>query len=1000
MEKITNSIPMKSATSKNSKHEKIVEVEAEVELMTGSTNHNTGIDTSKITPAMRQYVDFKKQHPDCILFFRMGDFYEMFYDDAILCNRVLGITLTERSKGVPMAGVPYHAVESYLRKMIEQGYRVAIADQIQDPKEAKGVVDRAVTRILTPGTLVDDTLLDDAQTNHVAAVLFTEVGDNSSACLAVAELSTGTFELLNVSSPDALQNEAARLGINELLYVETSNRKPPPRVQHLADVAGCTALTGRASWHFRRAEAFEAITKHFGVTTLTGFGLADDDPAIGPAGALLRYLAETQAIDGDNSTRLGHIRPPHRRITTDYLVLDAVSLRSLEIERTMQRGEIRGSLLGTMQRCVTPMGKRLLRQWLCFPLLNIPQIQRRQRAVGAFVDDHDFADNFNKLASEIQDVARISARLCMHRATPRDLVALGRSVSHINQLADLLEARPAFKYAREILISIIDELMPIAANILKMCIEHPPAHMREGGLVNDGVDNILDEARTLQRDANNWLAHYQQKLINETGIPSLKVGYNKVFGYYIEITKAQSNKAPDTFSRKQTLKNAERYITPPLKEFETKVLNARQNAIDREQKIFDQLCTTTAEHSQSLTSYANIVGELDVLACFGKLAVKRGYVRPEIVEQPCLRISAGRHPVLDELLEEPFVPNDCVLQYVSANVNVNLDDESGGGANVNVNNNNNNNNDDKDEDEDELIKLESNATLALITGPNMAGKSTYIRQIALLTLLAHTGSYIPAKSAVIGLTDRIFTRIGASDELHAGRSTFMVEMTEAANILHHATANSLVILDEIGRGTSTLDGLSLAWAIAEQLAEIGARTLFATHYHELTSIADRFTSVRNLHVAVREWDEEIIFLYRILQGRTDKSYGIHVAKIAGVPSAAIARAKQLLTNLEVQTERVNPDTGEKILKQNETMEQPRDTKVGLPAGNQVGLPAGNQMGLPVDTNVALPVGTQMALFTEYVRHPVLDELEAVDIEGLTPLEAFEVIKKLQSKLRD
>lgn len=884
---------------------------------------------------MRQYVAFKKQHPECVLFFRMGDFYEMFYEDALLCHKVLGITLTERTKGVPMAGVPYHSVEPYLRKMIEQGYRVAVADQVQDPREAKGVVDRAVTRVVTPGTLVDDTLLDDAQTNHIAAVLFTDVGDNSGGCLAVAELSTGTFELVDAPSLDALAGEAARFGIDELLYADTATGEAPDRVKALAEAASCTALTGRASWHFRHAESLEALTAHYGVKTLAGFGLDDqEEPAVGAAGALIRYLTETQSgHSSDSAQRLfHHIRPPHRRSTGEWMTLDATSLRSLEIERTFHSGTTAGSLLGVMQGCRTPMGKRLLRNWLCFPLRDLQQIRTRQRAVGAFVEDRDLADHFNSLAGSVQDVARIAGRLALGRAYPRDLVALGKSTSLINDLVTLLESRPAFDTSWAALNEVQMTLSALAEQITTMCVERPPAHMREGGLIRDGVDAKLDEARTLQTDAGTWLATYQQTLVKETGIPSLKVGYNKVFGYYIEVTHAHTDRVPDGFSRKQTLKNAERYITPPLKEFESKILNAEQRAIEREQELFAQLCRAAAEHIESLNTFAATVAELDVLSCFAEHAVRRKYVCPEIVAEPVIHIVGGRHPVLDIVLSDPFVPNDSALAG------------SGNGTD------------------------DTPASLALITGPNMAGKSTYIRQVALLTLLAHTGSYIPADSATIGLTDRIFTRIGASDELHAGRSTFMVEMTETANILHHATAHSLVILDEIGRGTSTLDGLSLAWAIAEQLAEIGCRSLFATHYHELTAIADRLPHVCNLHVTVREWDDQIIFVYRILPGRTDKSYGIHVAKIAGLPTAAIRRANELLESLEVQSA-AGADVDASAIPESATGSQPPISASG-----------------------------QLSLFTEYVRHPVLDDLESAPLDDLTPVQAFDLLRKLKRRL--
>ncbi len=874
------------------------------------------------TPAMRQYMAFKKQHPECVLFFRMGDFYEMFFDDALLVHKVLGITLTERTKGVPMAGVPYHAVENYLRRMIEQGYRVAVADQVQDPREAKGVVDRAVTRVLTAGTLVDETLLDDSRSNHVAAVLFTEAGDDSPAVLALAELSTGSLEVLDIA-PGALADEVNRLGVDELLYAETATGEPPPRVVAVRELGAC-ALTGRPSWHFRHRDGHETLCKHFGVATLAGFGLGDDDPGLAPAGALLRYLNETQGGE-EQASRLAHIRPPVRRALGEFLTIDATSLRSLEVERTMRSGETDGSLMGVFVRHVrTPMGKRLLRDWLCFPLRDVKGIAARQRTVEALVEDRETARQLGERLSAMNDVARIAGRMNMGRATPRDLVALGRSVVALDELHTLLAANSALHPFAEALDTLREELQPFGESIVQRCVDAPPNHMREGGLFRDGIDAQLDECRTLQTDANDWLARYQKKLIESTGINSLKVGYNRVFGYYIEVTAVHSSRVPDTFTRKQTLKNAERYITPDLKEFESKVLTARDRAIDREQRLFAQMCHEAAGKAAPLSAFARCIAQLDVLRGFAEQAVRSRYARPHIVEESCVDVVAGRHPVLDEILKDRFVPNDCRLGVADA---------SGEGEDAQP------------------------ATLALITGPNMAGKSTYIRQIAIITLLAHTGSFVPAESATIGLTDRIFTRIGASDELHAGRSTFMVEMTETANILHHATPRSLVILDEIGRGTSTLDGLSLAWAIAEQLARAKARTLFATHYHELTAIADQDPAVCNLHVAVREWAEEIIFLYRIVPGRTDRSYGIHVAKIAGLPSSVVQRALSLLDTLEVHTERGN--------------------------GN-LRAPAAPSRG-----------DSQLHLFTEFVASPVLEELRKLDLDGLTPLQAFDALRRLR-----
>jgi DNA mismatch repair protein MutS len=791
---------------------------------------------------MRQHARFKSEHPDCVLFFRMGDFYEMFDADAELVHRVLGLTLTQRTTGIPMAGVPYHALDGYLQKMLEQGYRVAVCDQIQDPRDAKGVVDRAVTRVLTPGTLVDEALLEESVPNQVAALHLPPPSDGDApAVIAAAEISTGRFTVL--AHPVArLADELVRLRPTELLYAETDTGAAPAVVEQLRAEIGC-APTARPAWTFRPKDARDLLCEHYRVTTLAGFGLADDDPALGPAGALLRYLQETQAPDGaDGARRLAHLQPPRRDDRGDAVVIDAASLRSLEIERTMRTGQTQGSLLSILQHARTPMGKRLLRQWLCFPLRDRAAIEARLDAVATLRADADLADDLVTRIAGVQDVARIAGRVSMGRASPRDVVALGRSLAQAPGLVTRLEEAPAFRAARATLVALLDALEPLARTILEQCVDAPPAHLREGGLFADGVDAELDEARGLERDADAWLAAYQKRLVDETGIPSLKVGYNRVFGYYIEVTHVHAEKVPDAFSRKQTLKNAERYVTPELKTFEERVTTARSRANERERQLFEHLSAEVAVHAPKLAEYAGVVAELDVLASFADVAARYGYVRPTVVPEPVLDIRQGRHPVLDRRLGDRFVPNDCAMGRPDG---------------------------------------DDGATLALITGPNMAGKSTFIRQVAIIALLAHTGCFVPAESAVIGLTDRIFTRIGAADELHEGQSTFMVEMTETANILHHATDRSLVILDEIGRGTSTLDGLALAWAIAESIAATRCRALFATHYHELTDLADRLATVTNLHVSVREWGDEIIFLYRILPGRTDRSYGIHQLGLFG-----------------------------------------------------------------------------------------------------------------------
>jgi DNA mismatch repair protein MutS len=626
---------------------------------------------------------------------------------------------------------------------------------------------------------------------------------------------------------------------------------------------------------------------------------------------VLAYLLETQhtaATAGHGQTRrIAHLRPPRRFSRAEHLVVDHVSLRSLEIEQTMRSGSTDGSLLGVLQSCATPMGKRMLRQWLCYPLADRQAIEQRQRVVGAMMADDPFCKALRQSLAGVQDVQRMISRISVERAAPRDLVGLGSSVGQAQVIAELLADRPALAPYATQLHSVATSLTPLAETIQRACVDAPPAHLRAGGLFRDGYDQALDESRGLERDGNSWLKDYQKELIEQTQISSLKLGYNRVFGYYIEITAAHRDKAPEQWARKQTLKNAERFVTPLLKEYEGKLLSAQDRAIAREQILFAGLCEQVQKQLPDLHAFADIVAQLDVLVCFAQRALRQRYVQPTLVDEPVLHIAAGRHPVLDELLGEQFVPNEVGLGS----------DEGAAGA-----------------------------TLALITGPNMAGKSTYIRQTALIVLMAHTGSFVPADSATIGLCDRIFTRVGASDELHAGQSTFMVEMTETANICHHATESSLVILDEIGRGTSTLDGLSLAWALTEFLAQRRCRCLFATHYHEITALAEQYPEVTNLNVTVREWQDQIVFLHRIVPGATDRSYGIHVAKIAGLPDQVIERANVLLTQLEV-------------------------SHAQGPAPRR---PNTNPESEPVQDD-------QLSLFTHYLEHPAIEQLRQTDLDG-------------------
>ena len=866
---------------------------------------------------MRQFTRFKSAHPDCLLFFRMGDFYELFGPDAEAAHRLLGITLTQRTKGMPMAGVPHHAAENYLRRLVEQGIRVAVCDQIQDPKDAKGVVDRAVTRVLTPGTLVDETLLEAGRENLVAAVA---PGPDDRMAIAIAELSTGAFTLQSCDRGD-LADALARYAPSELLIPDPGDLAEADAIDpDLAEMIGAV-VTHRPAWNFAIDEGERVLREHYRVASLEAFGLAPGDLASAAAGGLLRYLLETQAAGGVERP-LPHLRPPRHRDEDRSMRLDLSTLRSLEIERTSRSGEIAGSLLSVFPYCRTAMGRRALRRRLCWPLLDVKEIRIRHRAVGGLIEDRDAAEKVRNAITGVNDVARIAGRIAVGRATPRDVVALGRSIVAAGPLVELLAARPAFAAAHEQLDAAVARLAPLAERIEQTCIENAPTHLRDGGLIRDGLDPVLDEARGLERDATEWLAIYQTKIIEETGIGALKVGFNRVFGYYIEVSKANDAKVPANFVRKQTLKNAERYITDELKTFEDKVLTAGARATEREKRIFAELCLAIADAVEPIAAFGDAIAEIDCTACLAETAYRLGWVRPEMEDSAVLELTGARHPVLDASMRDRFVPNDCAL---------------GTG--------------------------EQTSTLALITGPNMAGKSTYIRQTALVVLLAQSGSFVPATRARIGVVDRIFTRIGASDELHAGRSTFMVEMTETANILHHATDRSLVVLDEIGRGTSTLDGLSLAWAITENLAERGTRTLFATHYHELTAIPDRLPTVTNLHVSVREWQDRIVFLHLIQPGRTNQSYGIHVAELAGLPIAAIERARELLATLEVRE--------------------------GDAAAKAATIPSA-----PVT-----PPADQMSLFTEFIPHPAIEELRSLNLDAMTPLEAFDRLRALAAKTR-
>ncbi len=799
---------------------------------------------SQDTPMMRQYLQAKARYPGMILLFRMGDFYEMFNEDAQVAARILGLTLTSRSKGdkaIPMAGVPHHSVHTYVKRLIQAGHKVAICDQVQDPREAKGLVERDVTRIMTPGTVTEDSLLESRDHNYLAALLCAE----GKAGLSWVDLSTGEFHAADLD-PATLADELARLNPSETLIAESHAQAQDPLVERLRRETRAM-ITARPDWAFGRAAAEKLLLEHFQVRSLAGFGCDGLGPALCAAGATLQYLQETQKIS------LGHIRRLTRIGDGDRVVLDRSTCASLELVRTLREGERHGTLLWLLDRTQTPMGARMLKDWILNPLRAIEAIVARQDGVEEFFKDRALRQELRARLHEVYDVERLTARTATGRANARDLLALRRSLEPLPALKERLAAARTARL-REIGAR-LDPVEEARALIAAAIHPEPPVTLKEGGLIRDGYAAELDELRSIQRDGKSWIARFQAQETDRTGIPSLKVGYNQVFGYYIEITHTHQERIPPDYVRKQTLKNAERYITPELKEYEAKVLTASERACDIEYDLFVRTREGVAAHTARLQESARLLAELDALASLADAAADYRYVRPQMTEGRELIIRDGRHPVLERTTSEPFVPNDT--------------------------------------------ELDDKALMMVITGPNMAGKSTYIRQAALIALMAHIGAFVPAASARVGLVDRIFTRVGAADELSRGQSTFMVEMVETANILNNATPRSLIILDEVGRGTSTFDGVSIAWAVAEHIVQrCGSRTLFATHYHELAELASLFDSIRNRNVAVREWQDEIIFLRRIVEGATDKSYGIHVARLAGVPREVVERAKVILANLE------------------------------------------------------------------------------------------------------
>jgi DNA mismatch repair protein MutS len=927
------------------------------------------------TPMMQQYHDAKAAAGDALLLFRMGDFYELFFDDAKTAARVLGLSLTSRDKGenpVPMAGFPYHQLDAYLAKIIAAGHRAAICEQVEDPKKAKGLVKREVTRIVTPGTLTDDSLLDPSASNFLAAIAQPTASGRATASLAGLawiDLSTGRFCAASLA-PEQMPDLVARISPAELLVSDDAATLTP-------EYATGAALTRRPAWTFGHVAAVDSLTKHFGTRSLEGFGFsaeatAPDAAALRAAGAILDYLRETQ------KSSLAHVDCLSPHCVDDCLAIDPAARRSLELTATIRDGRREGSLLGSIDRTVTSLGARLLADWLAAPLTSVAAITARLDAVAELVADAALTGSLRESLHEIYDIQRLLARVATGRASPRDLSFIGRTLARLPKVKAKLTGRtsPLLQKLEMRLDLCADIRGPLELALVDDC----PLTTRDGNFIRSGFHVGLDEFRQLTAGGKQWMAEYQTAECQRTGIPNIKVGFNSVFGYYLEITHSQREKVPADYIRKQTIKNAERYITPQLKEYEEKVLTAEERAKELECELFAQLRELVAGAAARLQATAAALAEIDVLAALAELARSRNYCRPAIVAEPILDVEAGRHPVLD--ITEPegtFVPNDlhCAASKVRACSFADEDKETW-----------------RQGDKESAANSSSpclplslspcfssegvaaaaphadsptQPSLLLITGPNMAGKSTYIRQAALLAIMAQMGSFIPAKRATIGVADRIFARIGASDELARGQSTFMVEMTETARILNTATPRSLVILDEIGRGTSTYDGLSLAWSIVEHIHErIGCRTLFATHYHELTDLADQLPGVANYNVAVKEWQDQVVFLHQIVPGAADKSYGIHVAQLAGVPRSVNDRAKEVLAELEAQHH----------------------------SGTDRGL-ATESHG-PSSTNGRAD-HWQLTLFG-VDEHPLLDEIRAANLDDLTPLEAMRLVESWQERL--
>jgi DNA mismatch repair protein MutS len=863
------------------------------------------------TPMMAQYWRAKREQPKALLFFRMGDFYELFHEDAVVASRELGLALTSRSKGedaVPMAGVPVRSVEGYLMKLVTKGFKVAICDQVEDPRTAKGIVDRAIVRVVTAGTITEEDALDAREANHLASLHL----DGDRAGLAWVDLSTGRLRVLETAA-SAVVDELSRLAPAELL-VSTDALPARPELADSVRAELGPRITERDPWCFDREAALRTLMRHFKVASLEGFGIEPLSPTVAAAGAVIAYAEETQKSACDHIHRIEVVDRSTR------LVLDRATRSCLEVFRTQRDGRREGTLIDVLDATRTPMGGRMLREWLEAPLREVAAILSRQRAVAELVEQPFLREDVRALLGNVLDLERLSARVSTGRASARDLVAIAASLEQVGPLRDKLASVYSERLA--LLRERLDPRPELAERVRATLVDAPPLALREGGLVRKGFSGELDDLRSISGDGKSWMARLQAEESARSGIPGLKIGFNSVFGYFIEVPRGQVDRVPASYVRRQTVKNAERYVTPELKEHEEKVLGAEEKARDLEYRVFEELRTAVAAEIPAILGTAEAVAQIDVLAGLAQKAAENRYVAPEIDDGEVVRIVDGRHPAVERSLSaEPFVPNDTRMNR-------------------------------------------SDRLITILTGPNMAGKSTWIRQTALIVLMAQTGSFVPASEARIGVFDRIFTRIGSADDIGRSASTFMVEMLEIANILNNAGPRSLIVLDEVGRGTSTFDGLALAWAIVEHVHDkIRARTLFATHYHQLTELAARLKGVCNMNVAVREWNDEIVFLHKIVDGGTDRSYGIHVARLAGVPPELIERARQILGDVEEDAEDLAPRIARRSRRGAADPDAPQ----------------------------------QLGLF-EAPRSEIERELEKLDLDRLTPIEAMLLLRELKQKL--